>query len=94
MRDHMRLHTGNLFKCTFCDSSFAKKCGLKRHLTTHTGKKAYTCVKCDQSFGSLYVLRKHLVNVHDGMMSPGQDKPKSSYEVYTCDQCYKQVTSK
>ena len=94
LRDHMRLHTGNLFKCTFCDSSFAKKCGLKRHLITHTGKKAYTCAKCDQSFGYLYVLRKHLVNVHDGVKSSAQDKRKSSNEVYTCDQCYKQVTTK
>ena len=75
-------------------SSFAKKCGLKRHLITHTGKKAYTCAKCDQSFGYLYVLRKHLVNVHDGVKSSTQDKRKSSNEVYTCDQCYKEVTSK
>ena len=51
------------FKCTIenCESSFARKENLVRHLQSHTGKKDFKCHECGHAFGTNYHLRRHFL---------------------------------
>ena len=93
-RPHSKRTLETYLNVHFCDSSFAKKCGLKRHLITHTGKKPYKCTECEKSYGYSFVLRDHVLRVHGGLKSGAHNGPNSSLEVFKCDQCNKQFSVK
>ena len=54
-----------LFSCSWCTKSFARKDHLKKHFKVHTGEKPYNCSMCDKSFSNSEQLKIH-TRVHTG----------------------------
>lgn len=65
MRIHLRKHTGEKpYKCTYCDSAFARGDDLKAHIRRqHTGER-FQCDLCSENFRITYLLTVHKRNVH------------------------------
>ena len=58
------------YKCTICHVTFARKCGLIRHLENiHNtdGKKtqSFNCIFCPLYFSSFNILKKHIYKKHE-----------------------------
>ncbi|KXJ91148.1 hypothetical protein Micbo1qcDRAFT_195936 [Microdochium bolleyi] len=66
------------FHCIKCGREFKRKEHLERHLTTHTGIKAFVCPLCFISFGRKDLLARHHSNYHeppDPMETPSRGVP-------------------
>ena len=66
------------FMCNTCDTNFALKSDLKKHITeVHEGKRPFKCThnECDRTFGLEKDWRSHEALVH------------SSSKPYKCNHC-------
>ena len=79
------VHEGkNPYSCTECNSKFAYKDGLKRHiiLMHHVGNlKTHNCTLCGKTFELKQYLNSHLISVHEGK------RP------FKCDVCFSDFPS-
>ncbi|KAL4224434.1 hypothetical protein ACF0H5_017886 [Mactra antiquata] len=73
--------SGKIHVCSFCAYRTHKLSHMKRHLSTHTGKK-YKCHDCSKSFNELTKLRTHENSKHQGQAR------------YKCDKCTRTFSSK
>ncbi|KAK7518146.1 uncharacterized protein IWZ02DRAFT_483148 [Phyllosticta citriasiana] len=66
-----------------CDATFAKKFGLKRHLSVHSDERPYMCAICGDRFARSDMLAKHCRRIHDVYTSrpkaqePEEEEPQS-----------------
>ncbi|XP_055637936.1 zinc finger protein 771-like [Toxorhynchites rutilus septentrionalis] len=79
MKVHIRLHTGEMFKCGDCGKAFNAKYRLQRHIRTHTGERPYNCPHCPKAFSDPTTLQQH-IRTHTGQ------RP------YPCTHCSKAFT--
>ena len=72
------------FKCEICNSHFARKSSLKRHISSvHEAYKPFKCEVCDFSSSQKNTLNTHVASVHE------EKKP------FKCDICdYIQIFKK
>ena len=59
LENHMRFHTGDMFKCTRCEKEFSSKGQLKEHELSH-GPKRFACKECDKRFATKSNLNDHI----------------------------------
>ena len=59
LRNHMRIHTGDLFTCDICDKGFTSKTHLKQHIEIHGDNKQFSCELCGKEFLDKQQLKKH-----------------------------------
>ncbi|XP_062860730.1 histone-lysine N-methyltransferase PRDM9-like [Trichomycterus rosablanca] len=71
----------DVYHCSDCGRSFARRSNLQRHRVIHTGEKPYHCAACGKSFTQQIHLQVHQ-RLHTG------EKP------YQCSQCGKSFTVK
>ena len=61
--NHMKTHSEPKYECSWCCKRFTFKCGLDRHLETHTGirknKRIYVCEDCGKEFTSASTFSGH-----------------------------------
>ena len=59
------------FVCKACNTSFAYKQGLSRHVdVVHLGHKAFKCETCGKCFQAKQVLQNHVNSVHENKEFP------------------------
>lgn len=75
-RAHLRTHRG--LCCHYCGMEFKENCGLQRHLTVHTGEKAFKCTVCQRGFNQASHLKSHM-RLHTG------ERP---FKCQYCDKCF------
>ena len=77
------VHEGiKAFKCKECDTEFAQKGDLKRHIESiHKGIKLFKCNICNAEYTLKGNLQKHIESFHDGKR-------------YDCTICDKNFTQK
>lgn len=72
---HRKLHVSDTLYCSLCDKNFTTIAGLKYHLNTHTGVKAFSCPFCIKKFTANVNLNAHIRIVH------------STLKPHKCEQC-------
>ena len=60
LKSHKLTHENPLYKCSYCDKSFALKGVLKEHMKSHTEEKNFKCTECNRSFLRNWMLNRHL----------------------------------
>ena len=67
LKNHMKIHTGELLSCTICSKKFTHAYALKEHLVTHGGprvKRKKVCAFCGAVFAAREGMYRHLKNEH------------------------------
>lgn len=83
LREHMRTHGGNKFKCDKCPKSFALKSHLRMHEQQHTGDTKYKCLECNLSFTKAIEQKLHMTGMHNIVRRP-----------FKCPQCPNRYANK
>ncbi|GAB0099716.1 hypothetical protein DMENIID0001_156030 [Sergentomyia squamirostris] len=52
------------YECAHCGCKWRKMVELRRHMVTHTTKRAFCCDICSKSFKTRDILHRHVKNVH------------------------------
>ncbi|KAF5288223.1 hypothetical protein FQA39_LY03991 [Lamprigera yunnana] len=77
LKEHVKIHTGDKYKCKECDYKSVWESQLKEHVKIHTGDE-YKCKECDYKSVWKHQLKEH-VKIHTG-------------DEYKCEECdYKSV---
>ena len=71
------------FSCDVCDKSYAYEQNFKKHMSVHTGEKAYNCHTCDKWFHRASDFRKHTMFFH---------KVEKTNTCGNCGQCFIRAT--
>ena len=50
LKNHMRIHTNEMFECDVCEKRFTQSSSLKAHMRIHTNEKPYECDVCEKRF--------------------------------------------
>jgi len=67
LKNHMRKHNQDPFKCKFCDFKTHSPAALKEHINAkHTKKNKYVCSLCRYTTHSKYEFSRHRVRQHTG----------------------------
>ena len=65
------------YACPFCPKIMAKCRDMKRHISTHTGEKAFNCPHCNYGSNRKDKLQIHIQGRHLGWADGGRTPPSN-----------------